>query len=209
MIDRIQICKLPSRYGIARSALYTRMKDLNIKPEKEGKQAYISIEQLRQLDALHEHLQRGETTAEFLSRTEAEWSPGQIDLIDIDDIRVSQTSLSQLISKILEPNQIQLLISAISHLFLAKAQYFEPDINPFKTHLLLSEAASSGCVLSSSEIIAMLKIKKIPRLKEGKFARKGFLFSRVERNAESAIPATSGREAEWRVSRLEGNNMPQ
>lgn len=197
LIDRIQICQLPSRYGIARSALYTRMKDLGIKPQKEGKQAYINIEEMHQLDALHEHLKAGRTTAEFLSRTSS-LSPGHID--SANEIEFSQ-NLVQLIGKTLEHNQIQLLISGISRLLLAKAQYFEADVNPFKSHLLLSQAASSGCILTSSQLIAILEIKKIPRLKEGKFARKGFLFSRIRNSPDSEIPLTSGREAEWRVSR--------
>jgi hypothetical protein len=61
-IDRIPITQLPSRYGIARSNLYTRLKDLGIEPEKMGKKAYVNAEQLRLLDALHEHIQKGGTT---------------------------------------------------------------------------------------------------------------------------------------------------
>ena len=40
-IDRVPLTQLPSRYGIARSALYTRLKDLKIEPAKEGKRAYV------------------------------------------------------------------------------------------------------------------------------------------------------------------------
>jgi hypothetical protein len=65
-LDRIPITQLPSHYGIARSNLYTRLKDLGIEPEKMGKKAYVNAEQLRLLDALHEHIQKGGTTGEFL-----------------------------------------------------------------------------------------------------------------------------------------------
>ena len=44
-IDRIPVSQLPSRYGIARSAVYTRLKDLQIEPLKEGRKAYVNDEQ--------------------------------------------------------------------------------------------------------------------------------------------------------------------
>ena len=45
ILDRVPISQLPSRYGIARSNLYTRLKDLGIEPEKEGKRAYVNASQ--------------------------------------------------------------------------------------------------------------------------------------------------------------------
>jgi hypothetical protein len=47
--DRVPLSQLPSRYGIARSALYTRLKDLQIEPFKEGKKAYVSASELELL----------------------------------------------------------------------------------------------------------------------------------------------------------------
>ncbi|MBE9037190.1 hypothetical protein [aff. Roholtiella sp. LEGE 12411] len=38
-VDRVPLSQLPSRYSIARSALYTRLKDLQIEPIREGKKA--------------------------------------------------------------------------------------------------------------------------------------------------------------------------
>ncbi|ACB54633.1 hypothetical protein cce_5287 (plasmid) [Crocosphaera subtropica ATCC 51142] len=35
-IDRIPLSQLPNRYGIARSAVYTRLKDLQIEPITEA-----------------------------------------------------------------------------------------------------------------------------------------------------------------------------
>lgn len=181
------------------------MQALGIKAEREGKQASISLDQLHQLDSLHNHLQSGGTTAEFLAKILG--TQAQETSIEFSEVQQQIESsgfaylLEELINSVAKTEpEIRLLLSAISHLFLAKAQYFEPDINPFKSHLLLKEAANSGCVLSNSELLAILKIERIPPLKKGQFARKGFLFSRVERSAE--IPTTSGREAEWRVSRL-------
>ena len=72
VLDRVPISQLPSRYGIARSNLYTRLKDLGIEPEKEGKRAYVNASQLQLLDALHSHLQKGGITSEFLKQRESE-----------------------------------------------------------------------------------------------------------------------------------------
>ena len=59
-------------HGIARPNLYTRLKDLGIEPEKEGKRAYVNASQLQLLDALHSHLQKGGITSEFLKQRESE-----------------------------------------------------------------------------------------------------------------------------------------
>ncbi len=67
-IDLVPVSQLPSRYGIARSALYTRLKDLKIEPEKQGKKAFVNASQLKQLDDLHSHIQKGGTTGEFLKQ---------------------------------------------------------------------------------------------------------------------------------------------
>ena len=75
-IDRVPLSQLPSRYSIARSALYTRLKDLQIEPSKEGRKAYVSAAQLQLLDDLHEHINKGGTTGEFLKQRESQ-RPGQ------------------------------------------------------------------------------------------------------------------------------------
>ena len=69
-IDRIPVSQLPSRYGIARSAIYTRLKDLQIEPIKEGRKAYVNSKQLHLLDDLHEHISRGGITSDFLQQQE-------------------------------------------------------------------------------------------------------------------------------------------
>ncbi len=57
---------LPTRYGIVRSAINTRMKALGIQPEKVGNRAYLSPEQVALLDELHAHIQAGGITPVFL-----------------------------------------------------------------------------------------------------------------------------------------------
>jgi len=50
------IRELPERYGIARSAVYVRMKRLNITPHTQGNRSYINASQLELLDNLHDFL---------------------------------------------------------------------------------------------------------------------------------------------------------
>jgi hypothetical protein len=56
---------------------------LNIKPEKQGGRAYVNGEQLRLLDALHDHIEKGGTTAEFVASradsVQVEKSSGQLE----------------------------------------------------------------------------------------------------------------------------------
>ncbi len=62
---RTLVNQLSDRYKLTRSVIYKRIKDLDIQTERIGPHAYISDEQLALLDALHEFVQGGGTTAEF------------------------------------------------------------------------------------------------------------------------------------------------
>ena len=66
-LDLIPVSQLPSRYSINRSVVYTRLKELNIKPQKIGKQSYINATELDLLDQLDKHLKNGGITSEFLA----------------------------------------------------------------------------------------------------------------------------------------------
>ncbi len=67
-IDLIPLSQLPSRYGIARSNLYTRLKDLKIESVKQGRKAFVTAASLELLDGLHAHLEQGGTTSEFIKK---------------------------------------------------------------------------------------------------------------------------------------------
>lgn len=58
--------ELSVRYKLVKSVIYKRLKDLDIKPQKISVRAYVTDEQLALLDAHHEFIQGGGTTAEFL-----------------------------------------------------------------------------------------------------------------------------------------------
>ncbi len=67
-VDLIPLSQLPSRYGIARSNLYNRLKDLKIESVKQGRKAFITMAGLQLLDELHAHLEHGGTTSEFIKQ---------------------------------------------------------------------------------------------------------------------------------------------
>jgi hypothetical protein len=62
----VRVSDLTSRYDRRKSVIYKRMSSLCILPHKVGVRAYVDLEQLTLLDALHEFIQGGGTTAEFL-----------------------------------------------------------------------------------------------------------------------------------------------
>jgi lambda repressor-like predicted transcriptional regulator len=66
-LDLIPVSQLPSRYSINRSVVYTRLKELKIKPQKIGKQSFINATELDLLDKLDKHLKNGGITSEFLA----------------------------------------------------------------------------------------------------------------------------------------------
>ena len=75
-LDIIPVSQLPSRYSVNRSVVYTRLKELKIKPQKIGKQSYIKGTELDLLDRLDEHLKNGGITSEFLAMIKEEPDSG-------------------------------------------------------------------------------------------------------------------------------------
>ena len=55
-IDRMKTRKVAERYGIEYTSLHNRMSKLGIKPTKEGRESFLSAEDITLLDRLNEHL---------------------------------------------------------------------------------------------------------------------------------------------------------
>lgn len=60
------VASLCDRYKLSKSVISKRMKDLSVRSQRISIHAYITSKQLRRLDALHEFIQGGGSTAEFL-----------------------------------------------------------------------------------------------------------------------------------------------
>lgn len=66
-IDPYPVSALFARYNRSRDVIYKRLDALNITPHRleKGNQSYISLEELRQLDELHEHVVAGGKLSDF------------------------------------------------------------------------------------------------------------------------------------------------
>jgi DNA-binding transcriptional regulator YhcF (GntR family) len=161
-IDRIPITQLPSRYGIARSNLYTRLKDLGIEPEKMGKKAFVNAEQLQLLDALHEHIQKGGTTGEFLKSLNGATSD-----------RALVTSPNEQ-NPLFQPNTLVAVVEAIVKRLL-------PNTGSRLSYLReLEEAYEKGWLLSTSEVADLLGLSPKTIAAYGQeFFDAGFVFTRA------------------------------
>jgi hypothetical protein len=162
-VDLIPITQLPSRYDIARSNLYTRLKDLGIEPERQGKKAFVNAEQLQLLDELHEHIQRGGTTSEFLKNKNSELSFDDRALAAIP----SESSLFQ-------PATFVTVVEAIVKRLL-------PSTGSRLAYMReLEEAYEKGWLLSTSELADLLKLSPKTIAAYGQaFEDGGFVFTRV------------------------------
>lgn len=174
-IDRVPVSQLPSRYGIARSALYTRLKDLKIEPEKQGKKAFVNATQLQQLDALHNHLQTGGTTGEFLKQSS---SPGQSSTIVQDSpVQITASGTATLIT----------VVEAI-------VKRLMPTPSRLSYLRELEEAYSQGWLLSTSELADLLKLTPKTIAEYGdEFNDAGFTFTRAGKR--------KGGEIAWKIGK--------
>jgi hypothetical protein len=174
-IDRVPVSQLPSRYSIARSALYTRLKDLKIEPEKQGKKAFVNANQLQQLDALHEHMQKGGTTGEFLKQQD---SPGQSSPIMQDSPGQITTSPTAALVTVVE----------------AIVKRLMPAPSPLSYLRELEEAYSQGWLLSTSELADLLGLTPGTITDYGEeFSDAGFTFTRAGKR--------KGGEIAWRIGK--------
>ncbi len=174
-LKRMQVSELPKRYNIARSAVYTRLKDLGIEPEKEGRRAYVSAQQLQFLDALHEHLQQGGSTTEFLKQKERDSSslePKIEDTLNLNS-KLPETAVEELVKRLI-PNTGNRLA------------YLRE----------LEEACEKGWLLSTQELADLLMFSPDAILGYGeKFTDAGFLFTRAGMRIHG--------EVAWRVSKMD------
>jgi hypothetical protein len=191
-IDRFPLAQLPSRYGIARSALYTRLKDLKIEPAKDGKRAYVNAQQIQLLDALHQHIQKGGITGEFLKKLPSN-SPGQsraVDQTDEDSPRQSRVLVQDSPGQILL-SQPAALITVVETI----VKRLIPGGGRLNHLRELEEAYEKGWLLSTSELADLLKLSKATVRGYGEqFSDAGFVFTRAGTRKRG--------EMAWKISKL-------
>jgi DNA-binding transcriptional regulator YhcF (GntR family) len=171
-IDLVPITQLPSRYGIARSNLYTRLKDLGIEPERQGKKAFVNAEQLQLLDALHEHIQKGGTTSEFLRNIDGDSLQERYAERIPPDRALAEFPTEQ--SPLFQPTTFVAVVEAIVKRLL-------PSTGSRLSYLReLEEAYEKGWLLSTSEVADLLKLSPKTIAAYGQeFEDAGFVFTRT------------------------------
>ena len=187
-IDRIRVSQLPSRYGIARSAVYTRLKDLQIEPIKEGRKAYVNNEQLQLLDDLHEHISRGGVTNDFLQQKGQKFTP------------VSSSEESSVLVQDSPGQVFPLQAGALVAVLEAIVKRLAPS-SPLSYLRDLEEAYEKGWLLSTSELANLLKLSPKTIVSYGdSFEEAGFVFTRYGKRKRGEIA--------WLVDKPEDLEFP-
>ena len=185
-IDRIQVSKLTARYNLVRSAVYTRLKALGIRPQTIGNKSYVNAEQLRLLDDFHQFIQAGGTTAEFLERRGLQ-NKG------LQNKDTDSSGLSSGLSTA-QPNDMLKLFTAFASEVASKLQPQIPEPNPLAYFEFLEQAARNGWLLSTSEVADLLDLTPSRIQKYGdRFSEAGFIFTRAGYRTQG--------EVAWRVSK--------
>jgi hypothetical protein len=185
-IDKFPVGQLPSRYNLARSAVYKRMEQLGIAPQKIGQRSYINAAQLQLMDELHHFIGRGGSAAEFIEARGLNLNNGRQ---NPGNGKTDPSSGSDLAN--IPPEMGNFISGLVSEIFARLGGF--PEQDRFAYLERLEAAAQNGWLLSSSEIADLFDAS--PGEIEGigdSFAEAGFIFKRSgrRRNGETAWKVT-------------------
>ena len=152
------------------------MEALGISPFKQGKRAYIHLEQLHQLDALHEHLAAGRHLQDF--------STSAIETSQLEEVDVSNSSIDNTNTNA----PLERLVNAAESLTGALMDFASPD--PISNWRRLQEATENGWLLTTSQVRELTGAKPHGQ----SWQRGSFVFRKTGK---------IGREASWSVERVD------
>ncbi len=176
-IDPFPVAALPDRFSTSKQTVYTRMEALGISPFKQGKRAFVRLDQLHQLDALHEHLAAGGHLQDFSTSAIASQT-SQLEELDVSTHAISNTNTDA---------PLERLVNAAESLTGALIDIASPD--PIAHLRRLQEAAEQGWLLTTSQVRELTGAKP-----HGQSWRRGsFVFCKTGK---------IGREAAWSVERV-------
>ncbi len=180
-IDRFPVSELPHRYSLKRTALYERLKALKLKPIKQGNKSYLDGDQLKRLDELHAHIQRGGGITDFLQEPEQPSS--------------EQTDPTGQLAQINQSGALVALVEVLtSRLVPAIVSKLTPPAPPLAHLEALEKAYEKGWLLSTSELAQLLRLSpKTIRGYGDSFSEAGFTFTRAGTRAR--------QETAWKVSK--------
>lgn len=166
-IDLLPVSSLPDRYRIGKPAVYGRMEKLGITPQKIGRLAYITADELKKLDNLHDHLQSGRSFNEFIEQ---------------NGISSNGHSLASLSSMNNLPMAMMETMPALIGAILERVQPPAP-IDPLARLRGLQEAYEQGWHLTSKELAGVLGCAPQTITRHSQIERGGFLINRVGKQA--------------------------
>lgn len=189
-LDRVPSKKLEERYGIVRSALYTRISALKIKPKRVGNRAFVTKEQLQLLDDLHAHIQAGGTTAEFLEANGIPRGPARNGQGSSNGSQEEPAGAALALSKLQSETIMKLVAKITSRLELATQR------DPLGYFDSLEKAYKNRWLLSTSELSELLSLSSGTIRGYGEsFKEAGFVFTRSGTRARGGMA--------WKVSKLD------
>jgi hypothetical protein len=174
------IKELPERYSLARSAVYVRMKRLNITAHTQGNRSYINASELDLLDDLHDFLceDSGRTIDDFLRGLSAvELTPQAFP--STGQLARRQTGHI--------PGQS---FTEVQHLPESHAAQLRERFE------FLDRAANRGWLLSTSDLALLIGLEPASVVRQEQLSRWGFTFVKCTQR--------TGREINWAVKRPTG-----
>lgn len=182
-IDPFPVAALLDRYNLGKQAVYNRIDALDIKTFKQGNKSYITASDVELLDQLHDHISAGGKMDDFKSPL--------VELVNspLDRLDTSSRQVDRLLPTTGQPD---LALGEVVQLVEAIARHLRPA-DPLQHLKELELAATSGWLLSSSEVEGLIGYK--PRVKKGEqqFTRGSFCFVRSGK---------IGNQSAWKVVRV-------
>ena len=190
-IDLVPLTQLPSRYGIARSNVYNRIKDLGIETVKQSRKAFVTATDLELLDGLHAHLGRGGTTMGFIQLLKKK---GNLALTTVERPSPYLTQTNRESEPVIAINPVA-LVSTIETV----VKRLVPQSSRRLTYLEeLESAYSNGWLLSTSEISDLLKLTPKTIASYGQeFSDAGFTFTRAGTRKGGEIAWSINKQSDW------------
>jgi hypothetical protein len=210
-IDRYPVKELPGRYEINRSVLYSRLKALNIQPHPSGKQSYVTGEELDLLDKLHQHLQQGGITSEFVTqqtvtrqqqnKTQDDYQTKQSNFsnqkgLTQPDVQIRQspdnTRQDGLTGQLApSPENLKLLIQEVAIETAAKMSQQKESADPLADLELLQRLADHGWLIPTSRLTAIVGLSPGTLSGRFEFSYCGFTIRKAGKQ---------GNQTAWKVS---------
>lgn len=174
ILNQIPLSSLPSRYGIGRTAVYSRIKALNVQPIRKGKKAFLSQSQIKLLDKLHEYLNQGDSMTEAIAK-----------LFPVSKNSFSDTMFSEQVSE-------QVYLKRNDFLNLMESFINQKNKDFLAPQRALEEAYQNQWEITSSQLAQILEIKAKNLSKYNSLERFGFILTKVGRKSSQTT---------WKVSK--------